>query len=42
MYLCNGKAGNEYKVRDIDLPTNMEKRLKALGMQDSDSSMCFV
>ena len=39
MYLCNGKAGNEYKVRDIDLPTNMEKRLEALGMTRGTSVM---
>ena len=28
----NGKIGNEYKVEDIDLPVNIEKRLEALGM----------
>ena len=27
MYLCDGKIGNNYKVSDIELPTNMEKRL---------------
>ena len=32
MYLCDGKMGNEYKVKDIDLPVNIEKRLEALGM----------
>ena len=32
MHLCDGKTGNEYKVRNIDLPTDMEKRLEALGM----------
>lgn len=32
MYLCDGKIGNEYKVEDIDLPVNIEKRLEALGM----------
>jgi ferrous iron transport protein A len=32
MHLCDGKIGNEYKVEDIELPTNMEKRLEALGM----------
>lgn len=32
MYLCDGKIGNEYKVEDIELPTNIEKRLEALGM----------
>lgn len=32
MYLCDGKIGNNYKVSDIELPTNMEKRLEALGM----------
>ena len=31
MYLCDGKIGNEYKVEDIDLPVNIEKRLEALG-----------
>ena len=39
MYLCNGKAGNEYTVRDIALPTNMEKRLEALGMTRGTSVM---
>ena len=32
MYICDGKIGNNYKVSDIELPTNMEKRLEALGM----------
>lgn len=32
MHLCDGKIGNEYKVEDIELPTNIEKRLEALGM----------
>lgn len=32
MYLCDGKIGNEYKVEDIKLPVNIEKRLEALGM----------
>ena len=32
MYLCDGKIGNEYKVEDIELPVNIEKRLEALGM----------
>lgn len=32
MYLCDGKIGNKYKVEDIDLPVNIEKRLEALGM----------
>ena len=32
MYLSDGKIGNEYKVEDIDLPVNIEKRLEALGM----------
>ena len=32
MYLCDGKIGNEYQVKDIDLPVNIEKRLEALGM----------
>ena len=31
MYLCDGKIGNNYKVSDIELPTNIEKRLEALG-----------
>ena len=31
MYLCDGKIGNNYKVSDIELPTNMEKRLEALA-----------
>ena len=32
MYLCDGRIGNDYKVKDIKLPVNMEKRLEALGM----------
>jgi ferrous iron transport protein A len=32
MYLCDGKIGYDYKVTDIKLPTNVEKRLEALGM----------
>ncbi len=32
MYLCDGKTGNRYKVMDMELPVNMEKRLEALGM----------
>ena len=36
MYLCDGKIGNEYKVEDIDLPVNIEKRLEALGMTRSE------
>ena len=32
MYLCDGQIGNEYKVENIELPTNIEKRLEALGM----------
>ena len=32
MYLCDGQIGNEYKVEDIELPTNVEKRLESLGM----------
>ena len=31
MYLCDGKIGYDYKVTDIKLPTNVEKRLEALG-----------
>lgn len=37
MYLCNGKIGNEYKVMDMKLPVNMEKRLQALGMTNGTS-----
>lgn len=37
MYLCDGKIGNEYKVEDIELPTNIEKRLEALGMTQGTS-----
>ena len=37
MYLCDGKIGNEYKVEDIDLPVNIEKRLEALGMTRGNS-----
>ena len=32
MYLCDGKIDNNYKVTDIELPTNIGKRLEALGM----------
>ena len=32
MYLSEGKIGGSYHVKDIKLPTNMEKRLEALGM----------
>ena len=32
MYLCNGKIGSNYQISGIELPTNMEKRLEALGM----------
>ena len=32
MYLCDGKVGNHYKVSNIELPANIEKRLEALGM----------
>lgn len=32
MHLCDGQIGNEYKVEDIELPTNVEKRLESLGM----------
>lgn len=32
MYLCDGEIGKSYKVEDIALPVNMEKRLEALGM----------
>lgn len=32
MYLGDGKIGKEYKVVDMNLPVNMEKRLEALGI----------
>lgn len=32
MYLCDGQIGNKYKIEDIELPTNVEKRLESLGM----------
>lgn len=32
MYLSEGKKGNQYTVKDIVLPTGIEKRLEALGM----------
>ena len=32
MQLCEGKIGDSFEVFDINLPTNMEKRLEALGM----------
>ena len=32
MYLCDGSIGNDYRVADIKLPYNIEKRLEALGM----------
>ena len=32
MYLCDGTVGNSYKVKEIKLPINIEKRLEALGM----------
>ena len=32
MYLCNGRIGSNYQISGIELPTNMEKRLEALGM----------
>lgn len=28
MYLCDGKIDNNYKVTDIELPTNIGKRLE--------------
>ena len=37
MYLCDRKIGKEYKVVDMDLPVNMEKRLEALGMTSGTS-----
>ena len=36
MYLCDGKIDNNYKVTDIELPTNIGKRLEALGMTCGD------
>ena len=32
MVLSDGTIGNSYRVEDIHLPLNMEKRLEALGM----------
>lgn len=32
MNLCDGTVGNSYKVKEIKLPINIEKRLEALGM----------
>ncbi len=32
MYLCNGIIGNNYRVKEMTLPVNIEKRLEALGM----------
>lgn len=32
MYLSDGMIGKDYNVEDIALPTNIEKRLEALGM----------
>ena len=32
MYLNQGRIGKSYKIKDIKLPVNMEKRLEALGM----------
>lgn len=32
MQLCEGKIGDSFQVVEINLPTNMEKRLEALGM----------
>ena len=37
MYLCDGRIGNDYKVEDIKLPVNIEKRLEALGMTHGTS-----
>lgn len=37
MYLCDGKTGNRYKVLDMELPVNIEKRLEALGMTSGTS-----
>lgn len=37
MNLCDGRIGGQYKVANIDLPTNMEKRLEALGMTNGTS-----
>ena len=32
MYLSDGKKETQYIVKDIELPTRIEKRLEALGM----------
>ena len=32
MYLSDGKKETQYIVKDIGLPTGIEKRLEALGM----------
>ena len=37
MNLCDGRIGGQYKVANIALPTNMEKRLEALGMTNGTS-----
>lgn len=37
MYLCDGRIGKDYKVENIKLPVNIEKRLEALGMTHGTS-----
>ena len=37
MNLCDGRIGGQYKVANIARPTNMEKRLEALGMTNGTS-----
>lgn len=37
MYLCEGTIGNSYKVKEMKLPINIEKRLEALGMTQGTS-----
>ena len=34
MFLCDGKVGHTYSVQNINLPSEIEKRLEALGMTD--------
>ena len=42
MYLSEGKIGGSYHVKDIKLPTKMEKRLEALGMTRGTSVVDFL
>lgn len=37
MYLCDGTIGNSYRVKEMTLPVNIEKRLEALGMTQGTS-----